>query len=991
MATDDKDPRRAGSARRAKRVRLGSQSAQRDSAAPLNEEDAETSQATTQAAHNQDLISAALKASEDLLRDFVNDGAPQEAPRDEPKGTHHDEPKDTKHRSTSQRPQRQGRRGSRLFGTDKARWKRKAKGQRDARNMTSSASAVPVRRAFINKAASPNDPDHQPPPATPPSEPLAPFPDEPSGAEHSHTTSPAESQQAPAQDALLEEMISFDDALEFKQDDEDPLSAFGSVNDISSIPLDRDPYSRSTASSQDSLSSTAQDDNLTNAQHDPFALEPNYDELSGQHLVKPHSLQGPPDAPWSPARPAHEDFDELPIPQDFGDALGSPEDFDAMDPSSPNVNAPSADAPLFDDRDLLSLEAPLMDDDGLLDYSYEDPGDLDGGLDEQLDDGLLNPQGGDFVLEMGSSSQNPFDALDADAQADHPALDEYDQYPDPVSLEASYTEGLNFEADSISLNDEYLQDLRQEATASAASRSSTNSIDYNAVHEVVWDVMEEVLGGRLVQFEEHIIQRLERRLHSMSLDNTSSKSNPPSLSIPAMTSSRHAVGLQGHMPTMAVLPKDWGKRGKDTPSAREDERLSFFFELMKRRGADDLHLHVGAHPIIRIQGVVEALRLRTLRREDWTVLLRPICPPGKWDQWRSTGDVDFIHESTHGRYHVNMFRQRQGGGAVLRRIPDQAPRLRDLRMPMHLEKLADLRGGLCLFSGPYGSGTSNTVAALVSLINQRHTHRIITIEDPIDFVHTPEQSIIHQRIIGVHAATFADALGDALREAPEVIVIGEMIDRATITMAIDAARAGILVYGTVRRRTARATLNALIDAYPEEDQARFRSQLADVLRVVVCQQLLERLTGGRLPAVELLINTVDAGRMIRQNELDALDGLIDDSPHLGMQRMDQSLAELVQRDEISEEAAMARAIAPDELHLLIYGHQDEDDLDEDDDFQHHDDLDEDDDDFQHHDEFIGELEDHDEALNVDAMGLENFSQHSQTHSQHDDSIYDEQD
>lgn len=973
MATDDKDQRRAGSARRARRVSLKPQNAPRDADAPRRAPEgaaglprpSDDPSASPPSRQRQDAIAAALKASEDLLRDFVSDGAVDEAPRDEHR--------DKAHHATANRPQRQGRRGSRLFGTDKARWKRKAQGSsRDARSMTSSASAVPVRRAFIRKP-SPHDASH-PPQQTP--EPLHhDLEDTSAGRHHDPAPNLDDAPQRAEQDSLLDELISFDTSLDDGQASFDshhlmPQAALDGVNNISSIPLDRDPHPEGVASTLDDM----EEGNLTNAHHDPYALEPNYDELSGQHLIKAHPLHHLPDPSWSTTDPSLDDFDSLPIPEGFGDDLGAPEDFDSLDPPPSSPQPLAEDNPVLGDLDALSLEIASQDDMGLADYDYDSHGDIDGDL--------LNDLGDDDPFALELVSQDPYDVLSPTPNDSQPSLTEVAEQHEFADFDATYADNLDFEADSISLNDDDLQNIKDGVAAPAASRSSAESIDYTAIHEVVWDVMEEVLGGRLIQFEEHIIQRLERRMRSMSVDNASAKSPPPSLSIPAFTSSRvhstvRAGVLQGQLPSMAILPKDWGKRGKGTSLTREDERLSFFLELMQRRGADDLHLHVGAHPIVRVQGVVEALRLRTLRREDWTRLLRPICPPGKWDQWRSTGDVDFIHESNLGRYHVNMFRQRQGGGAVLRRIPDQAPRLQDLRMPIHLEKLADLRGGLCLFSGPYGSGTSNTVAALVSLINQRHAHRIITIEDPIDFVHTPEQSIIHQRVIGVHAATFAEALSDALREAPEVIVIGDMVDRATITMAIDAARAGILVYGTVRRRTARDTLNALIDAYPEEDQARFCSQLADVLRVVVCQQLLERLTGGRLPAVELLINTMDAGRKIRANDLAQLDGLIDDSHHLGMRRMDHSLADLVLRDEISEEAAMARAISPDELYTLIHGPQD-DPLAEDEGLPGDEAL-------------FDDLEAHDEPLDDDALALETFSQHSQAHSQHDDSIYDEQD
>ncbi len=421
------------------------------------------------------------------------------------------------------------------------------------------------------------------------------------------------------------------------------------------------------------------------------------------------------------------------------------------------------------------------------------------------------------------------------------------------------------------------------------------SIDAASVDFAVSEALDDALGERLVAFEAHLLKRLERRTEG--------------------------VVKSQEIAQIAALPADWGTRSpqsRSTTTSEGQRRLNFFLDLMKRRNADGLHFHVGAAPMLRVGDKIEGLRFRTIREQDWQRCIQPVCPPGKWPQFEGTGDVDFIYETDKGRYHVSLFRQRKGGGAVFKRIPDTTMDFKALGLPDHLERLADLPGGLCLFCGPYGSGTSTTIAALIDLINQRHAHRIITLEDPIGFVHVPQKAIIHQREIGVHARSFSEAMIAVQRENPNVVVIGELLDKETTRLALEAARAGILVFAVLHELTARAAIQHLLQLFPENERPRTLNRIADTLRTIVCQQLMPRKTGNVSPAIEVLINTFATSRLIREGDLDGLNTLIDQSDDLGMIRMDRSLASLVERQVISEESAMARAVDPAHLHRLLY-------------------------------------------------------------------------
>ncbi|MBH24788.1 MAG: type IV pili twitching motility protein PilT [Myxococcales bacterium] len=336
------------------------------------------------------------------------------------------------------------------------------------------------------------------------------------------------------------------------------------------------------------------------------------------------------------------------------------------------------------------------------------------------------------------------------------------------------------------------------------------------------------------------------------------------------------------------------------------------------RGSSDFHFHVGSSPTFRQSGDMTPMRYRPIRQRDWARFVRPICPPGLWERWEATGDVDFAYEIEGlARFRVNLFRQHSGGGAVFRVIPSKILSLEELGMPPQLVKLAELDSGLVLITGPTGSGKSTTLAAIIDMINRRKAYHIITLEDPIEFVHRGMQSIIHQREVGTHARTFNDALKGAVREDPDLILVGEMRDRETIRLALEASEKGVLVFGTLHTNSATSTIDRIINVFPVADQDQIRSVLSDTIRGVVSQQLLRRKNGGRVAALEIMFSTSGMGNIIREGKTQQLSSLIQTGQRLGMITMDDSLTQLINADVITAEAAMEKAIEKERFKDLV--------------------------------------------------------------------------
>ncbi len=328
--------------------------------------------------------------------------------------------------------------------------------------------------------------------------------------------------------------------------------------------------------------------------------------------------------------------------------------------------------------------------------------------------------------------------------------------------------------------------------------------------------------------------------------------------------------------------------------------------LAKDKGASDLHLTVGVPPKLRVHGeLVDVPGWPSLSREDVHTMIYDILTDAQKARFEEHLDLDFSVELAGlGRFRVNVFSQRLGEGAVFRLIPPRIKSVRELGLPPVLEDLALRDRGLIVVTGPTGSGKSTTLAAMVDLINQRRTGHIITLEDPIEFVHTHKRSIVNQREVGVHARSFAAGLRAALREDPDVILLGEMRDLETIALALTAAETGHLVLSTLHTGGAAQTVNRIIDVFPSHQQEQVRVQLAESLVGVVAQLLLPTADGaGRVPAVEVMVATPAIRNLIRESKVHQILSAIQTGAKDGMQSLDQSLRHLLKTGRITAEVA----------------------------------------------------------------------------------------
>lgn len=288
--------------------------------------------------------------------------------------------------------------------------------------------------------------------------------------------------------------------------------------------------------------------------------------------------------------------------------------------------------------------------------------------------------------------------------------------------------------------------------------------------------------------------------------------------------------------------------------ARIDELLRY----MQARSGSDLHLAAGLSPRIRQRGSLEPVEgWDALGDRELAEMMREIAAPWQWSEFERTSDLDFAYGLPGvARFRVNFFSQENGVGAVLRIIPEKILSFADLGLPAAVEKIAELHAGLVLVTGPTGSGKSTTLAAIVHAINQRYEKHIVTIEDPIEFVHVSQKALISQREVGQHTSSFAAALRAAIRQNPDVILVGEMRDYETISLALTAAEMGVLVFGTLHTNSAVKTIDRLIDAYPADEQPQARTSLSQSLAAVVAQLLLPTADGrGRVAAHEILLRT----------------------------------------------------------------------------------------------------------------------------------------
>jgi len=339
-------------------------------------------------------------------------------------------------------------------------------------------------------------------------------------------------------------------------------------------------------------------------------------------------------------------------------------------------------------------------------------------------------------------------------------------------------------------------------------------------------------------------------------------------------------------------------------------QIDAFFKLMNEQGASDLHMVSGQQPILRVRGEMERVKYKTLDSDELKAMIYEIVSEEKVKVFEETGDVDFAYEIPGlARYRCNLFMQKYGIGAVFREIPSTILGCDQLGLPLVVSRLSTLPKGLVLVTGPTGSGKSTTLAAIVDQANKVRKDHILTIEDPIEFVHQSRSCIVNHREVGLHTRSFSAALRGALREDPDIIMVGEMRDLETIALAMEAAMTGHLVFGTLHTMNANKTVDRIIEIFPANQQAQVRSTLADALKAVVSQTLFKRVDiKGRCAALEILICTPAVRNLIREGKTYQIPSAMQTGKKFGMQTLDDAIMELLKKGWISGDDAYVNSI-----------------------------------------------------------------------------------
>jgi twitching motility protein PilT len=340
---------------------------------------------------------------------------------------------------------------------------------------------------------------------------------------------------------------------------------------------------------------------------------------------------------------------------------------------------------------------------------------------------------------------------------------------------------------------------------------------------------------------------------------------------------------------------------------------------MKKMGASDLHLCCTMPPMVRQHGEMKPIPgLEPLTPERMLKLLHEICPEKNRREFEERSDTDFAYAIPKvSRFRANMFRDRHGPGAVFRAIPFQILSAEQLGLPPKVLDLCYLTKGLVVVTGPTGSGKSTTLATLIDYINQHRADHIITIEDPIEFVHENKKCLINQREVHVHTRSFKDALRAALREDPDIVLVGEMRDLETIAIAVETAETGHLVFGTLHTTTAPSTVDRIIDQFPADRQSQIRQMLAESLRGVIAQTLCKKIGGGRAAAYEILVGTSAVANLIRQAKTFQLFSIMQTARHLGMTTLNDSLIEHVKAKRVEPMEAYMKAVNKAEFKTML--------------------------------------------------------------------------
>jgi len=338
--------------------------------------------------------------------------------------------------------------------------------------------------------------------------------------------------------------------------------------------------------------------------------------------------------------------------------------------------------------------------------------------------------------------------------------------------------------------------------------------------------------------------------------------------------------------------------------------LDQFLSVIVKHGGSDLHFAEGQPPKMRVHGDIMPIRAEPISREEAIQLMSEICGPRNWETFEQRGDLDFAYEMDEAsRFRCNYFKQSNGYGATFRLIPTKIATLEELGIPAVVKDFASSRGGLVLVTGPTGSGKTTTQAALIDYINQNFARHVITIEEPIEFVHNNKKSTITQREVPTNSSSFAAGLKAALREDTDIVLVGEMRDLETVSLALTAAETGLMVFGTLHTNNARKTVDRMVDVFPADRQSQARAMLANSLRGVVAQLLLKRSDRpGRIAVNEILISNAAVAAIIREGATQKLQDVIVSGKAQGMQFMDDAIWALLEKGIVSPHEAFMKAI-----------------------------------------------------------------------------------
>ena len=344
-------------------------------------------------------------------------------------------------------------------------------------------------------------------------------------------------------------------------------------------------------------------------------------------------------------------------------------------------------------------------------------------------------------------------------------------------------------------------------------------------------------------------------------------------------------------------------------SARAKAALDVLLRMIVEKGASDLHLRCGEPPIVRLHGEMQRINQPPLDPETLEQMLRSIMPERNRNEFIETNDTDYAYEITGvARFRANALKDRNGPAAVFRQIPATVVTVEQMGITPEVQKLCQLNKGLVLVTGPTGSGKSTTLCSLIDLVNRSRSDHVITIEDPIEFVHPNKKCIITQRQVGVHSGSFKSALRAALREDPDIILVGELRDLETVSIAIETAETGHLVFGTLHTTTAAGTIDRIIDQFPADRQAQIRVMLAESLRGVISQTLCKKIGGGRAAAREVLLSIPAVTNLIREGKTFQIPSVMQTSKRLGMVTLNDALIELVDSGQVEPAEAYSKSV-----------------------------------------------------------------------------------